>query len=225
MSNRFRELIEEFQLVLVGRNNLLDSIIPPLGFVLVNTFFGLTYAIASSLIIAGAIVLIRFQRHQLLWNALGGIAGVAIAIAFALWFGKAQGFFVPGLITGLVTVVVCMVSVLVRRPMVAWTSFLARGWTLEWYWHPRVRPAYDEVTIGWAIFFALRLWIQFDSFEREDTLLLAASNILLNWPALIVLLAISYLYGVWRLQKLHGPSVQEFTDHGEPPWTSQRRGF
>jgi hypothetical protein len=50
-------------------------------------------------------------------------------------------------------------------------------------------------------------------------------NILLGWPATILLLVVSYLYGTWRLQNLSGPSVEEFEQGAKPPWDGQRRGF
>jgi len=121
--------------------------------------------------------------------------------------------------------VLCGVSVLARRPLVAWTSYLARRWPLDWYWHPRVRPAYSEVTLAWAVFFAMRLLLQLLLFQGERASTLAAINFVAGWPATIVLLAVSYLYGTWRLQNLRGPSVEEFQAGAEPPWTGQRRGF
>ena len=42
---------------------------------------------------------------------------------------------------------------------------------------------------------------------------------------LILLLVASYLYGLWRLQRLNGPSVEEFRSGAEPPWQGQKRGF
>jgi hypothetical protein len=46
-----------------------------------------------------------------------------------------------------------------------------------------------------------------------------------GWPALLILLVLSYIYGIWRLQDLKGPSVEEFKSAASPPWQGQRRGF
>ncbi len=224
VSERFKELVEEFQLVVVGRNHLLDTVIPPLVFFIVDAFFGLRYAIISAIVIAALTGLLRLSRRPSLLYALGGVAGVGVAVVFAWLFGGDEGFFLPTLITGLATVIIAVVSVLVGKPMVAWTSFLARGWPLQWYWHPQVRPAYNEVTIGWAIFFAIRLAYEYDLLSRAPALL-SLTNLILGWPAMVVLLAISYWYGLWRLQTLKGPSVDEFKNGTPPPWQGQRRGF
>jgi hypothetical protein len=122
-------------------------------------------------------------------------------------------------------VLLAIVSLMIRRPMAAWTSFIARRWPIDWYWHPRVRPAYSEVTFVWALFFAGRLLLQYSLFENKDVNSLALTNLVTGWPATIVLLIASYLYGTWRLAKLHGPSVDEFRNNTPAPWQSQRRGF
>jgi hypothetical protein len=115
--------------------------------------------------------------------------------------------------------------VIVKRPLVALTSHLARGWPLKWYWHPRVRPAYGEVTLVWAVFFALRLAVQWFLFQEAEAAIFGLLSVLMGWPATIVLLVVSYLYGTWRLRNLGGPSVEEFEKGSEPPWEGQQRGF
>jgi hypothetical protein len=157
--------------------------------------------------------------------ALGGVGGIVLAAVVAQLLGRAEGYFLPAIVTGGGTLVVCLLSVIMRRPMVAWTSHLARGWPLVWYWHPKVRPAYGEVTWLWAFFFAVRLLLQFALFRGAAPELLAVVNVALGWPATIVLLVVSYLYGTWRLRNLSGPSVEEFKQGAEPPWTGQQRGF
>jgi hypothetical protein len=224
-TDKLKELLDEFRTVLAGRSNLLDSIIPPILFLLVNAAFGLDVAMWTSLGVAGVITALRLYRRQPLWYAVGGIAGVALALLIARLLGRAEGFFLPNIITGALTVLICLLSVVVGRPAVAWTSYIARRWPLDWYWHPRVRPAYSEVTWLWVVFFGIRLLIQLNLFQGEDASLLAVVNVLTGWPATIVLLVASYLYGTWRLRSLNGPSVEEFKAGLEPPWEGQRRGF
>jgi hypothetical protein len=210
---------------LTGRSNILDSILPPLLFLLLNTVLGFAYALWGSLLLAVAIAGLRLFRGQGLWYALGGAAGVGLAVVVAQLLGRAEGFFLPSLVSGAFTLFLCLVSVLVKRPIVAWTSYLARRWPLAWYWHPQVRPAYSEVTWLWVLFFGLRLLLQLNLFQSAAADLLAVVNVLTGWPATIVLLIASYLYGTWRLRSLDGPSVEEFQAGAPPPWTSQRRGF
>jgi hypothetical protein len=223
--DRLRELVEEFRTVVVGRANLIDAIVPPLLFVVLNALFGFQSALWGALVVAALLALLRLIRRQPLRYALGGLGGVVLAVAIALLLDQAAGYFLPNIITGMATAILAAVSVMAGRPLVAWTSYLARRWPVKWYWHPRVRPAYSEVTLVWAVFIALRASFQLFLFQREATGLLGVLNVMMGWPATVLLLAASYLYGTWRLRKLGGPSVEEFKAEAPPPWDGQRRGF
>lgn len=221
---KWRELLEEFRLVL-GNGSLLDAILPPAIFLIVNSIFGFQAAMWTSLGLAVLIAGLRLGRGQSLLYALAGIGSVGLAIGIVWLLGRSVGYFLPNLVSGGMTLALALVSLLIRRPFVAWTSFIARRWPLEWYWHPRVRPSYTEVTVAWTIFFAARLYWQYSLYQAGAASQLAFVNVLLGWPALIVLLVLSYLYGAWRLQNLNGPSVEEFRKQVLPPWEGQKRGF
>ncbi|MFN2219290.1 MAG: DUF3159 domain-containing protein [Anaerolineae bacterium] len=220
-----REILEELRMVLTGRSSLLDTLLPPLLFVLLNVIWGVQVAIWASLGLAVLIAAYRLLKRQSLLYALGGAGGVALAAGAAFLLGRAEGFFLPTILSGAVTFLLCLVSVLVGRPLVALTSYVARRWPLNWYWHQKVRPAYSEVTWIWVVFFGLRLLLQFNLFQEQAANLLGVVQFLTGWPATIVLLIASYLYGTWRLRKLGGPSVEEFKADAEPPWQGQQRGF
>ena len=225
MTHKFGEVVEEFRTVVVGGSNLLDSILPPVLFVALNALLNLEAAIWGALVFVALVVAVRLVRRESLRYALGGLGGVILAVLVARLLGRAEGYFVPGIISGVVTIFVAVTSLVIRRPMVAWTSFIARRWPLNWYWHSRVRPAYGEVTWFWALFFVIRSLLQLAVLRSESVELLAMTSVLTGWPATIALLVVSYLYGTWRLQNLRGPSVEEFRNGVEPPWTGQRRGF
>ena len=223
--SRSGELIDELRQVVFRNSRWLDSLLPPLAFILLNVISDVGMALIGSLGIAIVISVYRLARRQPWSYALGGVGGVVLAGLIVRFVGGAEGFFLPGIITGALTALLCLVSVLIKRPLVAWTSYITRRWPLEWYWHPKVRPAYSEVTLAWAVFFTLRTLLQFELFQRQAAEALGVVQLLTGWPALILLLVASYLYGIWRLQNLAGPSVEEFKSGSEPPWQGQNRGF
>jgi hypothetical protein len=223
--NRLQELWEEFQAVFVGRGNLVDTIIPPILFVGLNALAGFSAALWGALGVALLFAVARLVRRQPVRYALGGLGGVGLAVSVAWLVGRAEGFFLPTILTGAGTMLLMVVSLVAGRPLVAWTSYLARRWPRDWYWHPRVRPAYSEVTWLWLVVFALRLGLQWAVLQQENSIVLAVTNLVTGWPATVLLLAVSYLYGTWRLGGLGGPSIEEFKSGAEPPWTGQRRGF
>ena len=224
MPEKVRELLEEFRAV-TGKVGLLDTILPPILFLLLNGLVGFNAAMIGALGLSLAIAILRLRRGQSLLYALAGLGSVGLAIALALLLGRSEGFFLPGIVNGGLTVALALVSLLIRKPMVAWTSYLARRWPLDWYWHDQVRPAYSEVTAAWLIYFAAKLFWQVTLFQNNNVDELTLVNTLTGWPATIALLIFSYLYGTWRLARLRGPSVEEFRNGAPAPWSGQRRGF
>ena len=224
--SKLKELQEEFRLVFSGRGaRLLDSFLPLLVFLIANPLLGLNNALWGSLVVAGLFAVIRIIKRESLVYSLGGLGGVLLAAVFVNLSGSESGFFLPGLISGAITVVLCVVTVAVNRPMVAWTSFIARRWPLGWYWHPKVLPAYNEVTVAWAVAFSIRLALEFWLFQQDAVNVLGFFRVILGWPFTVILLIASYLFGMWRLDRLKGPSVEEFKAGKEPPWEGQKRGF
>lgn len=225
MKDKLRELVQEFRIIFAGRSHLADSVIPPIIFLIANPLLGFDYAVWGSLLISLLVCLYRLTKRQPLRYALGGLGSVVLAILAVRVSNREEAYSLPGVITGMLTTVICGVSIVVRRPLVAWTSHIVRRWPLGWYWHPKVRPAYSEVTLAWTIFFAAKLAVQILLFQEAQAGALAVVNVIMGWPATIVLLALSYMYGLWRLGHLQGPSVAEFEAGTEPPWSGQRQGF
>ena len=224
MSSKARELLDELRTV-VGNVGLLDMILPPVLFLMLNGLAGFKVAMLGALGTALLIAILRVRRKQSLIFSLGGMASVGLAIALAYLLGRSEGYFLPGIVNGVLVIALAVVSLAIGKPMVAWTSYLARRWPLDWYWHTRVRPAYTEVTLVWIAFFTLRLFWQVMLYQGRNVSQLALVNALTGWPATIVLLIVSYLYGTWRLTTLNGPSVEEFRNNIPEPWQGQQRGF
>ena len=223
MPNKVSELVNEFRSVLGGR--LIDAILPPLLFLIENAIWGLQTAMWTALGLSIILGIRRIRRGESLTFGLLGAFSVLLAIGLVTLLGRAESFFLPGLISGGLTVALCLISLLIKRPLTAWSSFISRRWTLDWYWHPRIRPAYTETTLLWMLFFGLKFWWQIILYQGGDAENLAWVQTLTGWPALIILLIITYIYGTWRLRNLKGPSVEEFEKNLPAPWEGQERGF
>ncbi len=224
-SGKASEVIDEFRTVVLGRGGVVDVMLPPLAFLLANALAGSLAAMLAALVTSGGLVLYRLLRHQSVVYALFGLGASLLALIVAQVLQRTEVFFLPDLITNLALAAGSLLSIALRRPLVAWTSHLVRRWPRAWYWHPRVRPAYTEVTLAWAVYFLAQALVQLSVFQLREASYLAALGLFTGWPATVVLLILTYLYGTWRLVRLAGPSVEEFRIQAAPPWTGQRRGF
>lgn len=225
MPPKINELWQELRTVFSGRTNTADTIIPPLLYTLVNLLAGLVPATLSALVLAALLTVLRLVRKQSWLYALSGLVLTLVAAGLAWFTQNAASFFLPDLLTSGSLLAAALLSIWARKPLAAWTSHLTRAWPKEWYWLPNILPAYTEVTWMWAAFIAARLAAQYTLYQQGNVSLLGWANVLLGWPVTIVVLVISYLYGIWRLAKLGGPSVEEFLSHQSAPWKGQKRGF
>ncbi len=114
MPNKAHELLDEFRAVM-GKVGLLDTIMPPVLFLLLNGLASFNAAMIGALGLSCVIALLRFRRGQSLLYVLAGLGSVALAIALALLLGRSEGFFLPGIVNGGLTVALALVSLLIRK--------------------------------------------------------------------------------------------------------------
>ncbi|MBW3601799.1 MAG: DUF3159 domain-containing protein [Actinobacteria bacterium] len=195
--------------VLANRRVIVDTVLPPVAFVTVNAVAGLVAAAVTAVLLSGLLVSARLLRRQRLLYAVSGLGGVLLGVAAALWSGGAEGYFVPGVVLNAAYAAAAGLSALLRRPLIAWTSWLIYRWPLAWYWHPRVRPAYSEITWAWAALFAGRAAVRAVLIGSGQVGWLAVATLATGWPAFAVLIVATYAYVDRRLVRLGGPSVDQ----------------
>ncbi len=213
------------ELLSVVKGNTMDAMIPPLVFIVANAFLDLKSSAALSITTALLLVGMRLKTKKTWKYAFSGFLGVAIATAFALIADNATNYYFPKLITSTGLIFITGLSLLTKKPLAAWLSHLSRGWPLDWFWRSDVRPAYTEVTLCWLGLFTMRAALQFALFISDNVTGLFLVNTLLGLPITIFVLILSYIYGVWRLKRLGGPSIEEHKQNLPKPWKGQTRGF
>jgi hypothetical protein len=216
---------DDLRSLFVGDRTIGDSFPAPIAFVAVNAWQGLGAATVGALVVGAAVAVWRIRKGQQVVYALGGIVAIGFAALIALRSGRAEGYFLPGIVSAFAWAGVAVVSLVVRKPLAAWSSWAFRRWPRDWYWRPDVRPAYAAVTVIWAAYFAVRGGVQWFFYVNEQPELLAVAKLATSWPTILPLLIVSYVYGNRRLQRLGGPNVEEFAAGSAPPYVGLQRGF
>lgn len=224
-AERDDDIRAEIRQLFTGDRTLGDSFVPPLLFVAVNAFAGLGVAAAVAVVAGAGVAAWRYSKGAKAMYAIGGIAAVGFAALLALRSGRAEGFFLPGIVSAGFWALAAVGSIAARRPLAGWSSSFFRGWPREWFWRDDVRPAYTRVTWLWAIYFALRFAGQAVLFVAEQPEALAAFKLATSWPTIIPLLIVSYRVGLSHRDRLGGPSVEEHLAGAQPPYEGQRTGF
>ena len=219
------DIREEIRSLFVGDRTLGDSFAPPLLFVLANVIWSLGPAAGVAIAAGVGVAAWRIRKGQQVVYALAGIGAVGFAAFLALRSGRAESYFLPGILSALGWAAVALVSIAVRKPLAAWSSWAYRRWPLDWYWRSDVRPAYTAVSWIWFGYFLVRGLVSGWLFIEEQPEALAVFKSLSSWPTILPLLIVSYRLGVTRRERLGGPNVVVHVAGAEPPYEGNQRGF
>jgi len=223
MKKLSQEIFEELKSVLSGKS--LDAIIPPFVYLIVNGQFGLLAAVISAGTAALAFGLFRLTQKQSWGYALGGLVSILLAGTLALIADNATNYFLPGIISNALILLIAVITLVIDKPMAAYVSHLTRGWKLQWFWLKEIKPAYREVTWMWTAFFLMRTVIQVTLYNASAVSTLVWANTLMGMPVKNVILVISLCHGIWPLKTLKGPGIDEYLSGKQPPYRGQNRGF
>jgi len=181
-----------------GKRGLVDGGLPPLVFVVVNAVAGvqttrptaLGAAIGAAAATGLGIVALRLVRRETLKQALGGLAGLTVAVVFAATSGEARGFFLPGIYVDAAYAVVFAGSALLGRPLAGTIYGLLFG-QRQWRDDARLRRLFVLATFGWSAVFAVRAGVQALLYREDLPGLLAAGKLLLGWPLTLLAVALT----------------------------------
>lgn len=223
MKDLLIEIKEELQNVLSGKT--IDAMISPFVFFLANSFFSLYKAIILAFLLALMIGIIRVKNKENWRYAFAGLIGLLVAAFFAYLTSNAVDYFIPKIISSLFGVSIILFSMIIGKPLAIYASHLSRAWPMDWYFRKDVKPAYREVTFFWTLYLSVRLILLTTLYFKGRVWRLVWMNTLLGLPATVIILTLSYVYGMYRLKKLEGPSIEEYKSGKNRPWKGQRRGF
>jgi hypothetical protein len=177
-----------------GRRGLLDTALPGIVFVVVFLASGreLNPALIAAIATGAVLVVLRLLRRDTLQYTLSGFVGVVIAAVVARTTGRAEDYFLPGLLLNVGLALTYLVSILVRWPAIGVIVGPITGEGMAWRQDPPRRAAYTSAT--W-VFFAgqcLRAAIQTPLWLAGALGALAASKLVLGWPLLLLQVWIAY---------------------------------
>lgn len=81
------------------------------------------------------------------------------------------------------------------------------------------------MTLVWIFLFAFSFALQTFTYLYLDASAMAWIAQMFSLPFTLILLIITYVYGLYELRKLHGPGIDEFMQNKPAPYKGQTRGF
>jgi len=169
-----------------GWRGVFDSGIPSLVFVIVYLATGqsLTPSLWAAVGVGLVVVVVRLARRQSIQQVASGFFGLAFSAWLASRSGKAEDFFLPGLLINGVYAVVLFISILIRRPLMAYAMGAITGDVRGWMTNPQRRRAATAATWVWVVLFAGKLAVQIPLYLAGAVAALGITRVVLGYPLL-----------------------------------------
>lgn len=180
-----------------GPSGLIQSAIPSLIFVSVQSVFGIgagsTIAIAAALLI----LIARRIRRLTIRPAIGGVVGVVISSVIAYRTGDARDYFLPDIWGYAICAVVLAVSVLVRWPLagVVWSAL--NGTSMQWRTDRKARTGYSIATATAVVAFVLRAATLLWFYRQGEAGAMALMRVVVSYPMWAVVGVVS----AWSIRR------------------------
>lgn len=149
---------------------------PSLVFVTVNVLASLYPAIIAAAVTATAGLGYRVVRRQSPSSALVGILIVAVGAVLATVTGEARGFFLVPALIPFAVILICLVTIIARRPLTGLILNRVAGGPPGWYRNPALRRVHlvaTSVAMGINVINAI---VQVIFYGRNDTVVLAVAH-------------------------------------------------
>lgn len=185
-----------------GVRGLIDSGLPIIVFVTMNSFTSLQPALWAALATGALLCVVRLARRERLQPAISGFLGVAIAAFIAAQTGEARNFFLPQLWSTAAYGLAFLVSALLRWPLVgvvaefAWPTPGLKD-SKAWRSHRGLMRTYTWLTVLWAGVYLVRIAVQGSLYLANEVALLGTTRLAMGWP-LTALEALLTVYLVRR---------------------------
>ena len=172
-----------------------DTSLPGLAFVIAYTVGGneLQPAITTALVVAVALTVARLARRETLQYAFAGLFGVGIAAFIASRTGRAEDFFLPGLLLNAGYALAYAVSIWARWPLIGVIAGPLVGEGMEWRRDPGRVSVYAKASWIWVGVFLVRLAVQLPLYLAGAVVALGIAKAAMGVPIFIVGIWLTYL--------------------------------
>ncbi|HEY8002498.1 MAG TPA: DUF3159 domain-containing protein [Solirubrobacterales bacterium] len=143
--------------------------------------------------VGALMTVVRLARRETLQFALAGFAGVALSAFVADRTGRAEDFFLPGLLLNAGYAAAYLVSILVRWPLLGIIVAPLLGEGKTWRKDPERLRLYTRASWIWVGVFAIRLAVQLPLYLAGALLALGIAKTAMGLPIFLVAIWLSYL--------------------------------
>lgn len=178
-----------------GPLGIAESAAPAVVFVIAYSIAGLeptTCAIIAAAV-GGLFALARIARRETVQFALAGMGGLALSAFVVSRTGRAEDFFLPGILLNGAYALGYVLSILVRWPLIGLILETAMGRGTEWRKDPAKVRLYSRVSWIWVGLFSLRLLVQVPLYFADAVAALGVARVAMGVPLFALAIYLSWL--------------------------------
>ncbi|MCW2989664.1 MAG: hypothetical protein JWM73_258, partial [Solirubrobacterales bacterium] len=186
-----------------GVRGMVETSVPAVAFVVAYIVSGSDTRASAGVAVGLAVLLAigRLIRRESPQYALSGIFGVVLAAVLATKTGKAENFYLPGLLLNVAYASAFLISILVRWPLVGVIASQLQG-EHEWRNHPERMRAYTGASWLWVALFLFRLAVQLPLYLAHSVVALGIARTAMGIPL--------FALGLWWTYRV-------VRKHADPP--------
>ncbi|GAA2802066.1 hypothetical protein GCM10010441_28480 [Kitasatospora paracochleata] len=195
-----------------GVRGMIDITLPGLVFIVA---FNITHQVAtaawSALGLSALFVVVRLLKRETIQHAFSGVFGVAIGAWISMKTGKAENFYLPGLLWNVGYCIALAVSALVRWPMIGVMLGPVTGEMFTWRTkNPGRLAAYTKATWAWVAIMGIKPLILFPLYFTHNVNLLGWLKVALGIPPLLLA-----MYVTWQILLKAPPPIKAEIEEDE----------
>lgn len=176
-----------------GPLGIVESTIPTVVFVISNTASqDVNLSAAIAIMVAAIAAFARLIRHESPRASLLGLAGVAVAALYAAKTGKAENFYLPGLLLNAGYALMMLGSVAVRWPAVGLVSGQIDGNGTAFRRDPVHFSVANRATLMWAAMFLTRIAVQLPMYLAGSVVALGVARVSMGLPLFALCTFLTY---------------------------------
>lgn len=143
--------------------------------------------------VAAVLTAIRIVRRETLQFALAGFAGVALAAFVADRTGRAEDFFLPGLLLNAAYAGAYLISIAIRWPLIGVIVETIEGHGTAWRRDRERVRLYARASWIWVGMFALRLAVQLPLYLAGAVVALGIAKAAMGLPIFAIAIWLTFL--------------------------------
>ena len=181
------ELADDAKLLsaaLGGPRGMFESAAPAIVFITsyAITSQNLTASVYAAITTGLVLAIFRLVKKQTLSQVFAGFIGLAFSAWLAMRSGRAEDFFLPGILTNFLYAAATLISLVINKPILGYVIESIKGTGSKWLTDAKLVKRYRAMTYLWFGVFSLRVVIMTPLYLANQLTALGFFKLALGWP-------------------------------------------